>query len=303
MRVAQLGPLCHAEVDVTYENIGGRLPERVDTVLRCCSLYWVEGAGVIRLHERPHAAPRGLEKTARPSVMYTRMSLFLQSRRLSSSSHFAASRTLPSTIVQSWWNSGEASCGPSKTKSGTRCGFDFMTSAASAPYNMAMLLHFSCLVVVAAPRGTISALLRWSLRRAVSSREHAAVAPRLLEPRARSASGCACRSRSGSLAPRQRSISARICHGTDIVGRRRSALALGPRLQDRRRQPSWALDGAAWELCLGPVAGPLDGVLLAGAALLVNCWRGEPLLAVVAAHSFGHLAQRSCSGCCSPWRH
>ena len=49
VRVVQLGPLRRAEDDVPYENIGGRLLERVDPVLRCCSLYWVEGAGVIRL--------------------------------------------------------------------------------------------------------------------------------------------------------------------------------------------------------------------------------------------------------------
>ena len=186
---------------------------------------------------------------------------------------------MPSSIVQSSWDAGEASRGPSKTKAGSGCGFDIMTSAASAPHNMAILLQFSSWVAVAAKRGAISALPRWRLRYAASSRENNASAPRLLEPRARSASRRACRSRS---------ISARTCPRADIVGRRRSSRALGGGGVSLgsgigEGGPSWELDDAAWELCFGPGAGPLDGVLLAGAALLVVCQRREPLLAFVAA--------------------
>ena len=48
---------------------------------------------------------------------------------------------------------------------------------------------------------------------------------------------------------------------------------------------------------MGPGAGPLDGVLLAGAALLVNSWRGEPFLAVVAARDLSErgVIRTSCA--------
>ena len=47
--------------------------------------------------------------------------------------------------------------------------------------------------------------------------------------------------------------------------------------------PSWELGDAAWELCFRLGGGPLDGILLAGAALLGVCWRRGLLLAFLAA--------------------
>ena len=110
----------------------------------------------------------------------SRISLFLASRSLSSRSHFSGSLLLPGTIVQSSWNGGAASCGPSNTTGNSRVGFDFMTSAASAPCKRAIGL------AVAAPRPSdLDLELRSFLRSAVSAFEDVAVADRLAEPRTR----------------------------------------------------------------------------------------------------------------------
>ena len=119
-------------------------------------------------------------------MRYSRISLFLASRSLSSSSHFAASLLLPGAIVQSSWNEGAASCGPSNTTGRRRVGFDFMTSSASAPCKEAIcvLLAGSSAAAVAAARAKTRFLIsmsffRWFVRSAASSFEDVAVAARL----------------------------------------------------------------------------------------------------------------------------
>ena len=57
--VVLLAALHLAEDDVPYANLGGLFLERVDSILRCYSLDWVEKAGVVRLDQGPHRAPRG----------------------------------------------------------------------------------------------------------------------------------------------------------------------------------------------------------------------------------------------------